>query len=378
MYISRTSEETIDDYLAPPDVHDESYQEFSGIPLVLIFAVALTVGHCLNVYLLLWQETALAFNFILHLVLVAISGVLVFLLRKAGLDIRLAMLMLVTSSVMGPVGTAGTILATLQGAFYIRYRSSFDEWFASIFPKGSQTLPEEIVDDLELGRDDNPYEYSVIPFMDVMKIGNEAQKREALSRIASSFHPRFSTALKEALGDESSAIRVQAATAITKIENQFHEKLLRIAQVHREHPKNPVVKKALAEHYDDYAFTGLLDPERERVNRDKARELYLEYLQLRPEDVDVRLKIGRLLIRNNTLDQAVDWFKHSLDEGYATDSLKVWYMECLFKAGRYEELRVAASTFHIDLSHYKDMQPEMVESIHLWAQAGVSQTLENV
>ena len=187
------------------------------------------------------------------------------------------------------------------------------------------------VEDLEIGRDENPFQYSVIPFMDVMEIGNVGQKRDALSRIASSFSPRFAPSLKKALQDESSAIRVQAATAITKIENRFHDKLLKIVQLHREHPKNPVIKKALAEHYDNYAFTGLLDSEREHLNREKARELYLEYLQLRPEDVDVRLKIGRLLIRNDYLDQAVDWFKHSLDDGYTTDSMKVWYMECLYR-----------------------------------------------
>ncbi len=377
MYINKETEQSIDEYLAPPDIHDENYQDFSGAPLVILFAIALTIGHCLNIYLLLWQETALALNVILHVILVAIAWILVFLLKRAGLDVRMAMLMLVTSSVLGPVGTAGTLLAVLQGIFYVRYRHSFEEWFNSIFPKAEPSLPEDIVDALEMGRDNNPYEYSVIPFMDVMKIGNEAQKREALSRMASSFHPRFSAALKTALTDESSAIRVQAATTITKIENKFHERLLRIEQLHREHPQNPVVKKALAEHYDDYAFTGLLDIQRELSNRQKARELYLEYLQLRPEDIDVRLKVGRLLIRSEELDQAVDWFKHSLDEGYATDALKIWYMECLFKAGRFDELRAAASTFHIDLNHYKNLQPEMVETIHLWAQAGASQKLES-
>jgi thioredoxin-like negative regulator of GroEL len=119
-----------------------------------------------------------------------------------------------------------------------------------------------------------------------------------------------------------------------------------------------------------------LDDERERINREKSREKYLEYLQMRPDDLDVRLKVGRLLIRGEQFDQAVDWFKHALDEGYATDAIKIWYMECLFKTGRFDELRTAASTLRVDLTNYKDMQPEMVESLHLWAQAGANQTLE--
>ena len=370
--------ETIDDYLVEPDIHEQRYQEFSGAPLVLIFAALLTVGHVLNAYLLLWQDMPVFFSLILHVALVAVAGVLVFLLHKASLDTRMARLMFITSAVMGPVATVGTILATLLATFYVRYRSSFDEWYSSIFPRGIPSLPEEIMDALQIGRDENPYEYSVIPFMDVMEVGNEAQKRHALSRMASAFTPRFAPAFKKALSDNSSAIRVQAATAVSKIENNFHDKLLKIAQLHREFPQNPIITKALAQYYDDYAFTGILDEQREKVNRQKARELYTDYLRQRPEDVEVRLKVGRLYVREEQIQQAVDWFKHSLDEGYATDPMKLWYMECLFRAGRYDELRAAASTFRIDLTNYKELQPEMVESVHLWAQAGVSASAEKV
>ncbi len=367
---------TVDEYLLPPDIHQGRYQPLNGLPLVLIFGVVLTFGHALNTYLLLWQETPVILNLLIHLLLVGIAGLLVYLLAKAGLDTRLSMLMFITTSVMGAIGAAGTLLCAIRAAFYIRYRHDFEEWYSSIFPRGVNTLPEDIVEKLELGHDENPLEYSVIPFMDVMEIGNEAQKREALSRMSANFYPRFAPAFKRALVDDHSSIRIQAATAITRIENTFHEKLLRIIQLHRELPKNPIIKKGLAEHYDNYAFTGLLDEDRENINREKAREKYLEYLQMRPDDMDVRLKVGRLLIRAKRYDEAANWFKHSLDEGYATDALKIWYMECLFMTGRYDELRAAASTFRIDLTNYKDIQPEMVESIHLWAQAGANQILE--
>lgn len=374
--IAKPPATTVEEYLAPPDIHRTRFQPLNGLLLVLIFGIILTLGHSLNVYLLLWKETPPFLNLLLHLLLVGVAGLLVYLLAKAGLDTRMAMLMFVTTSVMGALGALGTLLSTIQAAFYVRYRHEFEDWYNSIFPRGTNTLPEDIVEKLELGRDENPIEYSVIPFMDVMEIGNEAQKREALSRMASNFHPRFAPAFKQALVDEYSSIRVQAATAITRIENIFHEKLLKITQLHREFPKNPIIKKGLAEHYDNYAFTGLLDEERERTNREKAREKYLEYLQMRSDDMEVRLKVGRLLIRSQRYDEAANWFKHSLEEGYATDPLKIWYMECLFMTRRYDELRTAASTFRIDLSQYKNFQPEMVESIHLWAQAGANQILE--
>jgi hypothetical protein len=373
-----TPHTTLDDYLTTPDVHHLRYQSLNSLPLVLIFGLLLTVGHAFNAYLLLWQGTPLLLNVILHLLLVAIAGVLVFLVSKAGLDARLAVLMMLATAATGSIGALGTLLAAIRCAFYVRFRQSFDEWYHSIFPKGENTLPEDIVEKLEMGEDENPLDYSVIPFQDVMEIGNEAQKREALSKMAANFSPRFAPDFRKALTDENSGIRVMAATLIGRIENTFHEKLLRIIEVYKENPKNLVIKKGLAEHYDNYAFTGLMDEERERINREKAREKYLEYLQQRPDDMEVRLKVGRLLIRAERFDQAAEWFKHSLDEGYSNDAMKMWYMECLYHCGRYEELRAAAASLHVDLAQYQSFQPEMVESLHLWSQAGASQKLERV
>lgn len=372
------SNATIDDYLAPPDVHHQRYQPLNSLPLVLVFGVLLALGHIFNAYLLLWQETPFILNVILHVILVAIAGLLVFLVSKAGLDSRLAVLMMLATAATGAIGAVGTLLTAIRCAFYVRFRQTFDEWYSSIFPKGENSLPEDIMEKLELGEDENPLDYSVIPFLDVMEIGNEAQKREALSKMAANFSPRFAPAFKKALTDENSGIRVQAATAIGRIENVFHDKLLKIIQVQRENPKNLVIKKGLADHYDNYAFTGLMDEERERINREKAREKYLEYLQIRPDDMDVRLKVGRLLIRSERYDQAAEWFKHSLDEGYTSDAIKIWYMECLYQTGRYEELRAAASSLRVDLAQYQNFQPEMIESLHLWTQAGANQKLERV
>lgn len=365
--------DAIEEYLAEPDVHETHYQDLSGNLLVMLFALGLSLGHALNMYLLVWVETALALNLIFHVIMVGVAAILVFLLRKTGRDSRLALLMLVTTSFMGVVGAVGTLLTSMLTLFYVRYRSSFDEWFASIFPKGTPTLPEEIMEDIELGRDGHIYDYSVIPFLDILKIGSNAQKREALSRISSNFHPRFSPALKQALKDDSSAIRVQAATTISKIENQFHHRLMQIEQVHREYPKNPVVKKALAEHYDHYSFTGLLDKEREQENRVKAKVHYREYIGMRAEDIEARLALGRLLMRSGLHEQAADWFKDCLSEGYVSDAIKIWYLECLFRAGDYDQLRNSAASFHIDLSAYRNHQPEIVETIHLWTQAGSAQ-----
>lgn len=363
---------TVDDYLEGADVHEEQYQPITGAPLAAVFCVLLAIGHGVNLYLLFGLGTSPILNLIIHIVLVVISAILVGVMSRAGLDTRFARLAYISTAVMGVVGAIGTLFSLIQSIFYLRFRTSFEEWYQSIFPRTTLSNPETIAEEIELGRDEHPQQYTVMSFVDVMEIGSEQQKRDALSKMTASFHPVFSKAFKRAIADDSSAIRVQAATAITRIENRFHERLLKIENLYREHPNNPVILKALADHYDDYAYTGLLDEGREIVNREKAYSHFLEYLNLRPEDSSVRPKIGRLLIRMDRHEEAVKWFKRCLDEGYGSDTIKMWYIESLYHTGDFEALRQAASSYQVDLNAHQETQPEITESVYLWAQAGMS------
>ncbi|MDG1287150.1 MAG: hypothetical protein P8P30_06240 [Rickettsiales bacterium] len=364
---------TVDDYLDGADVHEEHYQPITGAPLAMIFCILLAIGHGFNIYLLFWQGTTPLMNLVIHIILVAIAGFLVSLMGRADLDTRFARLAFVSTSVMSVLGAVGTLLALVQSIFYLRFRSSFEEWYQAIFPTRNLSNSEFIAEEIELGRDEHPIDYAVMSFMDVIEIGNEKQKRDALSKMTASFHPTFAKSFKRALMDDSSAIRVQAATAIARIENRFHERLLKIESLHREQPKNQVILKALADHYDDYAYTGLLDEGREMINREKAYGLYMDYLNMRPEDGSVRPKVGRLLIRMNRHEDAAKWFKRCLDEGYGTDSIKMWYIESLYHIGDFEGLRRAATSYQVDLNHYQETQPEIADSIYLWSQAGLSE-----
>ncbi len=363
---------TVDDYLEGADIHEDSYQPITGAPLAAIFCVLLTIGHGFNIYLLFWAGIAPILSLIIHIILVVISAFLVGVMSRAGLDTRFARLAFITTAVMSIVGAVGTLFSLVQSIFYLRFRTGFDEWYQAIFPQSTLSGSEKIAEEIEVGRDESPIDYTVMSFMDVMEIGSEQQKRDALSKMTASFNPVFSKSFKRALADDSSAIRVQAATAITRIENKFHGRLLKIENLYREHPNNAVILKALADHYDSYAYTGLLDEGREMVNREKAYSHFMEYLNLRPEDPSVRPKIGRLLIRMKRHEEAAKWFKRCLDEGYGSDTIKMWYIESLYHIGDFDGLRKAASGYQVDLTTYQETQPEIADSIYLWAQAGLS------
>lgn len=370
-------DDIIDVYLRDPDVHDVRRAGLVGAGLSLVVSVIAVLAHAFNTWLMFWTNVSPIIPTLIHLVLATIVLFFALSLRKMGRDSRFMLLLGITTFVMGIFGAVGTLLTTVMHFWHLRVSQSFAEWFATIFPRFDRSRPEDVYDDIMFGRDETPENFSVIPFQDVMVIGSESQKREAISRMTTRFHPSFAPAFRRALSDSSNSIRVQAATAVARIENQFLERLMKITDVARRYPKDPNVKLALAEHYDNYAFTGILDDERERLNRRRAIEHFREYLDIKPNDIGARIKVGRLLLRDSRPDEAAQWFQSSMNDGYSSDSLQIWFIEALFASGRFDELRTRARSFLSRLDPYREARPELAESVKLWAGAQAFQPAQN-
>ncbi len=354
-------------YLKEPDVHEVNRAGIVGAGVTLVVSAIATFLHALNAYLLFWMDYPVVVFAVIHIILCAIALGFAALLHRLGRDARFMLLLGTTTTGLGVFGAFGTFLSIILHLWMMQISQTFSEWFAMIFPREKLTRAERVYQDLEFGRDQNPVDYSVIPFMDVMEIGSEAQKRKALSRMTDYFEPQFAPAFKKALNDPSNAIRVQAATAVTKIETQFLDELMKITELMHKYPKDANIKLALAEHYDDYAFTGILDIERERINQTRAMDMYREYLEMKPNDINIRIQTGRLMLRRKQYVEGADWFRRCLEEGFSSDSLIIWYLEALFLSGRFDELRKQAKANRAQLRSYYEDLPQLAESVELWA-----------
>jgi polysaccharide biosynthesis protein PelE len=357
---------TIQEYFAGPDVHDVQREEHGGA-ITCVIAVVVLLVEILLASQLLKGSVSVAFAAFTHLIIVGLLTFYARVLVRGGSENRFALLLALSTALTGPFGAAGVILTILFYVFFTRKAMPFAEWFDSIFPSVLQSRSQRIYEDIVVGRDESSKTYSVIPFLDVLSFGNEAQKRQALAKMTSSFHPNFAPAFKRALSDSSNTIRVQAATAITKIENLFLERLMKLSALKDLHPKDPVVVWALAEHCDGYAYTGLLDADREQANRRKALEHYQEFLHLKPSDIDAHTRVGRILMRNRDYEKALDWFKNCIEQGYVNESISLWYSEALFACGRFDELRYHAR-HSVNLSERATaLQPVLKETLGLWS-----------
>jgi polysaccharide biosynthesis protein PelE len=289
--------------------------------------------------------------------------------KGLGGNIRHLFVLSVASGGAGVFGAAGSLLSILLTVFYNSFASPFADWYRTIFPKIDLTHEEKLYEMITSGKDEHARTYSVGSFHDIIALGSEAQKRRALSRMTDHFHPSFAPAYKLALKDSSNAIRVQAASSIGKIENQFSAMLMQVEQLEIKHPQDPVVKLGLARFYDGYAFTGLLDKDREDENRIKSLQKYKEYLEMKPSDIDARIEAGRLLLRSGDHAQVISLFNDCIEAGYGNDTLKLWMLEALYAAGRYGDLRRMAPSCMSLIGKLKEAQPNLARSVEFWGGA---------
>ena len=209
----------------------------------------------------------------------------------------------------------------------------------------------------------------VTPFMAVLSYGTRLQQQQAITLMTRQFYPAFAPALRQALRHPDNAVRVQAATAVATIEDDFLRQANALEDEAAAAPGDPKGLLAMATHYDDYSHTGLLDAQREQRSRDSALKAYLDYLRVMPQDVVVRLAIGRLLLRGGRYDKTAEWFALCIEEDQWTPQMIPWYMEGLYRLGRLEDVRRLAKRHYEELTRLDKFPVNVVDTVHLWATA---------
>ena len=358
----------IDEYFVGDDIHDLEREQRGGVLTCLVAFLAFLAEAAL-LYAVLMEGFSFLSGLLIHIIIVGCLIVYNGLFRASS-EGRFARLLPLSVGTMGVYGAVGVMVTALSHLWFTRTAHPFKHWYENMFPEVVLSQAERVYDDIRIGRDESAKTYSVVPFLDVMSFGSEIQKRQALARMTSHFSPQFAPAIKKALGDASNMIRVQAATAIVKIEQQFVDRLMKLSRLAEHHPRDAIVLLALAGHYDQYAYAGLLDRDQELSNRKLALEYYNRYLELKPEDIEVRARIGRLYMRNQDYGRAATWLRECIDKGYQSDAMRQWYMEALFASRRYEELRRFSNRMPPVSGNNAVFNPALKEAVDLWAAEG--------
>lgn len=302
----------------------------------------------------------------LHL---AVSLVLFVWARWVGRRVRrnqVAWYLFVATAALGPLGPFTALVTGALLVLFHRDWFDFQAWYASLFPAETRSRVKDLYESL-LRRQRSTAGGAVESFADILSSGDAAKKRLVIGLLTRHFRPGFAPALKLALTDNDPSVRTQAATAVATIEGRFLARAQKLHRKVRERPKSFGRRERLARHYDDYAFTGLLDPERERDNRIRALEGYQEALKVRPRESSLWLAIGRLLVRERRYDAAASWFTVAEARGLLSADMVLWNLEALFKLGRYDKLREAiAEHSHLFQAGGKH-PPQVPDVLRLWS-----------
>jgi hypothetical protein len=111
--------------------------------------------------------------------------------------------------------------------------------------------------------------HAVRPLLDIMIEGTTGERLDALGLIAKHYVPAFAPALKRALQDTDTSVRVLAATVTAQLHNGHTKHIGALQDAAQTAPK-PAAWRTLGEARLAYAMSGLLEPDRAKREADEA------------------------------------------------------------------------------------------------------------
>ncbi len=340
--------------------------------LPLAVCLVVLVIECALVWLVYQNSVTVGWAVVGHVIVVLALSFRVFLCVRAHSDLLAPMLLTITTAVLGLIGALGSLCVLILLPLFKKYAKSFEEWHSLLFPAEIMSSTEALTEHItRTYRDQDTLQPEVTPYIDVLTSGTTDQKLAMISMVVKHFRPILAPVLRMALNDPNNAIRVQAATAMAMIEEEFTKRTLGIEVAATTRPDSPVTLKTLARHYDNYAQTGILDSEREGEYQKKAIQAYQKFLGFKSEDMEARLAVGRILLKSRSYEEASAWFEKCLKEGLNTIEIILGTMESLFHVGRFQDLRELASSHYAELISAETLPVEIVEAVKLWADQSV-------
>jgi polysaccharide biosynthesis protein PelE len=269
---------------------------------------------------------------------------------------------------MGPLGALGCGLTNLLRRSYALQATPFEEWYAALFPKVTRTRTQALYRRVVLHGGGPPKRSTVAPFLDIIAHGTVQQKRVVIAMIADAFDPAFAPALRSALNDAESAIRVQAATAVALIEGGFLNRAMALRARRAAHPRDADVILELARHHEEYATSGLLDDARMQAELSEALACCECVGKMRPGDAFIAEITARLLLSLGRLNEAMLRLQPFVARPDPSPGALASYFSCLFRRGQFARLREVCREFGacIDPAALPD---GVGEALRLWSEA---------
>jgi tetratricopeptide (TPR) repeat protein len=305
-----------------------------------------------------------------HAVIVAVVAGITFIISRVGKDITYSLLLLIFTAFTGPIGSALIFFSIILYVFYSRDSISFADWLKSIFPDEGLTREQKVFEEIEIRGESFVDLTDISNYGDIMAIGTEKQKRRALTNILQYYRPRFGLLLKKALYDPSNAIRVQAATAMAKLQKHYTDPIISKERFIRQ-TKNPDLIP-LAKAYDDYLNSGIITNERKQEITQKAIEVYQAHLKKHPEDKASQFLLGEKFLDEGNFLRAERLLEDCVKLDKINPRIFSWYIQSLYYQKKYTKIRKVLEGYKAKLDTENPNTILALQQLKFWEQGEIS------
>jgi len=203
------------------------------------------------------------------------------------------------------------------------------------------------------------------PAVDILKSEDARMKRKSIERLASERTPVSIRLLKEATRDTDGSVRLFASTALIQIEQELNEQVQTLREESEKEGSGTAVLADLALAYYQFCYLGLLDEVSSRYYAELAAAACRKSLEPDPEQYDVWVLLGRILLENRDLAGAQSCFSKAVSIEPEKPKAYGWWAETLFLLGRRAELIRCCRR----LAELGTEQDRLKEAISWWAEA---------
>lgn len=305
----------------------------------------------------------------LHFLIILTLIWLLTLFKSKNLDMRFLILLVLFTGTLGPPGAFIILLSIILFVLYGRLVTPLKTLINTFFPESEMTESQIAYERIFYNLDQYHPEKVPIPFKDIMLFGSYQQKRITIEKMLRYFRPEFTEALLAGLKDKSNSIRVQAATALSAIDNDFFNEYLYLQNLTKQYPDDLVLLKEYASHCADYAASEILDPDRAQKMRESAILAYEKYLQFKKDDIKTKAILGKLYVLNREYSIAKEYLKKLIAEPDCPEEAWLNLMNALYELEEFDELyEVAEERYQMSLPAVQSKeQLQETALVKLWA-----------
>lgn len=179
---------------------------------------------------------------------------------------------------------------------------------------------------------------SVEPLVDMLATPDPQMKRAVLDAIARRRDPKLIPHVLAALQDPRPEIYQFAMAKVIKLQEEFGSEIAKATAAVSAEPDRVDPHHRLAEVYNRYLKSGLVDQAVAGFYREQLREEYGKILTLAPGNFTVLVAVGRLSLETGRMDEAQQAFEEALGLSPLHLEARLGLAEALYLRGRYREM----------------------------------------